>query len=74
MNSGEKLKNINDSSRFYLMQKAVEMFKQYDTNASGALDREEFTRLLFLRFVLAIYLLPKAGFELLRNINQVSHV
>ena len=27
------------------MQKAVEMFKQYDTNCSGGLDRGEFSRL-----------------------------
>jgi len=42
--SGEKLKNI-DSHRFDLMSKAVEMFKRLDADQSGALDRDEFTKL-----------------------------
>ena len=45
LNSGEKLRNIEDSSRFYLMQKAVDMFKAYDKDQSGALDRNEFYNL-----------------------------
>ena len=45
LNSGEKLKNVNDTSRFYLMQKAVEMFKRYDLDGSGGIDRNEFQKL-----------------------------
>ena len=43
LNSGEKLRNVEDNSRFYMMQKAVEMYKKYDTDATGGLDRKEFS-------------------------------
>ena len=43
--SGERLKNMEDASRYKAMQKAVRIFKYYDTDASGGLDRSEFRQL-----------------------------
>ena len=45
LNSGERFKNVNDKSRYHRLRKAVEMFKNYDKDGSGALDREEFKKL-----------------------------
>lgn len=44
LNSGEKLQNL-DSERYNTMYKAVEMFKKYDMDASGALECAEFSKL-----------------------------
>lgn len=49
LKSGEKFKNINDSSRYHRLNKAVAMFKDYDKDNSGALDIEEFEK-LFIAF------------------------
>ena len=49
LHSGEQFKNINDSSRYYKLKKAVELFKSYDKDDSGALDKDEFEK-LFLAF------------------------
>ena len=46
LNSGEKLKNIEDGPRFAMIRKAVEMFKRYDVDNNGALDREEISKVL----------------------------
>lgn len=46
LHNGGKLVNVNDSSRFYMMEKAVEMFQKYDLDKSGAVERDEFTLLL----------------------------
>jgi len=45
LNSGEKLNNVKDESRFYMMKKSVEYFKKYDVDQSGGLNREEFAKL-----------------------------
>ena len=45
LKSGERFENISSKSRFSVMKKAVEHFKYYDSDGSGALDREEFGRL-----------------------------
>ena len=42
-------KNIDDKSRYYRVQKAIELFKQFDKDDSGTIDREEF-KLLFKQF------------------------
>ena len=49
LQSGERFKNVNDKSRYYRLKKAVELFKSYDKDGSGALDRGEFEK-LFLTF------------------------
>ena len=49
LQSGERFKNVNDKSRYYRLKKAVELFKSYDKDGSGALDRAEFEQ-LFLAF------------------------
>ena len=49
LQSGERFKNVNDKSRYNRLRKAVELFKSYDKDGSGALDREEFEK-LFLAF------------------------
>ena len=45
LHSGEKFKNVNDKSRYQRLKKAVELFKTYDKDESGALDKEEFEKL-----------------------------
>ncbi|XP_068682286.1 uncharacterized protein [Montipora foliosa] len=42
-------KNIDDKSRYYKVQKAIELFRQYDKDDSGTIDRDEF-KLLFEKF------------------------
>ena len=46
LSSGERLENVNDQSKFYLLGKAVDLFKQYDTNREGTLDTDEFRILM----------------------------
>lgn len=46
LHSDERYRCINDKSRFYLISKAVELFKQFDRNENGSLDRKEFLRLV----------------------------
>ncbi|KAK3098665.1 hypothetical protein FSP39_021751 [Pinctada imbricata] len=45
LKSGERFKNIQDKTRYHRLQKAVKMFKKYDTDGSHSLDREEFKKL-----------------------------
>ena len=45
LKSGENLVNVTDSSRFYIMQKAIEYYKRYDLDGSGWLDCNEFSQL-----------------------------
>ncbi|XP_065068411.1 calmodulin-like protein 3 [Rhopilema esculentum] len=45
LHSGEKFKNVNDKSRYQRLKKAVELFKSYDKDGSGALDKDEFEKL-----------------------------
>ncbi len=49
LQSGERFKNVTDSSRYHRLKKAVEMFKSYDKDGSGALDSNEFEK-LFLAY------------------------
>lgn len=37
--------NIDDNSRFYIVQKAIELFKQYDKDGNDTIDREEFKKI-----------------------------
>ena len=46
LNKGDGLKNFNDASRYSILSKAVDMFRGYDLNGNGSLDRTEFCRLL----------------------------
>ena len=46
LNSGENFQFIDDSSKFYIVHQAVEMFKQYDTDGQGSLDVVEFGKVL----------------------------
>jgi Ca2+-binding EF-hand superfamily protein len=46
LTSGENFQLIHDSSKFYVVHKAVEMFKQYDVDGQGSLDVEEFSKVL----------------------------
>lgn len=45
LKSGEKFQNINDKSRYQKLKKAVDMFKKFDKDESGFLDRGEFKKL-----------------------------
>ena len=45
LKSGERFNSLQNKSRFSIMQHAVELFKSYDRDHSGALDRSEFSRL-----------------------------
>ena len=38
--------NIDNNSRFYIIQKAIELFKQYDKDGNDTIDREEFKKLM----------------------------
>ena len=44
--SGEGFKNIDDSSRYYKVRKAVEYFKEYDADNSGTIERGELKKLM----------------------------
>ncbi|XP_046848651.1 calmodulin-like protein 12 [Xenia sp. Carnegie-2017] len=44
--SGEKFKNINDKCRFHRLKKAVELFKKFDADGNGAIEKDEFTNLM----------------------------
>ena len=46
LNSGENFQFIDDSSKFYIVHQAVEMFKKYDTDGQGSLDVEEFRKVM----------------------------
>jgi len=46
MNSGTGLDCINDPSRYFILRKAVQMFKKYDGNFNGTLEREEMKLLM----------------------------
>jgi Ca2+-binding EF-hand superfamily protein len=46
LHSDERYRCINDTSRFHLISKAVELFRQFDSNDNGSLDRREFLRLV----------------------------
>ena len=43
--SEEGFKNIDNSSRYHTIKKAIELFKQYDKDGNGTIDREEFKEL-----------------------------
>ena len=45
LRSEEGFKNIDNSSRYYIIQKAIELFKKYDKDGNGTIDREEFKEL-----------------------------
>lgn len=38
-------RNIDDRSRYYKVQKAIELFKKFDKDGNGTIDREEFKQL-----------------------------
>ena len=38
--------NIDNNSRFYIIQKAIELFKKYDKDGNDTTDREEFKKLM----------------------------
>ena len=44
--SGKGFRDIDDSTRYYRIRKAVEEFKKYDTDRSGTIERGEFTKLM----------------------------
>ena len=46
LHSGENFQYVNDSSKFFIVHKAVEMFQQYDTDGKGCLDVGEFSKVL----------------------------
>ena len=46
LNSGENFQLINDSSKFYVVHQAVEMFKKYDVDGQGSLDVQEFSKVM----------------------------
>jgi Ca2+-binding EF-hand superfamily protein len=46
LRSGEKFNTLNDSTRYYYVKKAVEMFNAYDKDGSHTLDHEEFRQVL----------------------------
>ena len=43
--SGEKFGTINNSSRFYYLRRAIELFKAYDKDNNLAIDQQEFQQL-----------------------------
>lgn len=45
LQSGEEFQTISDKTRYYYLQKAVTMFKVYDTDSNLAIDKQEFRKL-----------------------------
>ena len=43
---GQGFKNIDDSSRYFVIQKAIAEFKKYDNDGNGTIDKEEFKSLM----------------------------
>lgn len=41
LRTSKGFKDFDDSSRFYAIQKAIELFKQYDKDENGTIDKEE---------------------------------
>lgn len=72
LQSGERFQNVSDKSRYYRLKKAVELFKTYDRDGSGALDKNEFEQ-LFLAFggnvFCPIQLFNLASFPIIRFIG-----
>ena len=46
LRSGENFRNIDDSSRYTTITKAVEFFKDYDTDGNGVIEKAEFGKLM----------------------------
>lgn len=46
LRTGKGFQNIDDNSRYYKVQKAIELFKKYDKDGNGTIDREEFKKLM----------------------------
>lgn len=46
LRSGDGLANIDNSSRYYYIQRAIALFKKYDKDGNGTIDREEFKSLM----------------------------
>ncbi|XP_038065548.1 probable calcium-binding protein CML25 [Patiria miniata] len=44
--SGERFSMIDDSSRFFLVRKAIELFKKFDKDGSGVLEKAEMDEVL----------------------------
>ena len=45
MNTGERFQTIDDKTRYHYLKKAVDMFKQFDEDKNGAIDKKEFHKL-----------------------------
>lgn len=46
LRSEERFKNIDNSSRYYVIQKAITEFKKYDKDGNGTIDKDEFKILM----------------------------
>ena len=46
LRSGQGFKNIDNSSRFCVIQKAIAEFKKYDKDGNGTIDKDEFKSLM----------------------------
>lgn len=46
LRSGQGFSNIDNSSRYYVLQKAIAEFKKYDKDGNGTIDKEEFKSLM----------------------------
>ena len=46
LNSGERFRNIDNHSRFFMIQNAIDLFKKYDVDSNQALDLSELEQLL----------------------------
>lgn len=46
LRSGQGFKNIDNSSRYYIIQKAIAEFKKYDKDGNGTIDKDEFKSLM----------------------------
>lgn len=46
LRSEERFKNIDDSSRFHYIKKAIAEFKKYDKDGNGTIDKGEFKSLM----------------------------
>lgn len=46
LREGEGLKNVDNSTRYYYIRKAVDLFKKYDKDASGTIEPNELKELL----------------------------